>query len=98
MLYDVLVGKTKHQTATPRRAARHTLRDMTSHSVNIITELQLHSPEGASQPTLKPCSHRARRRASTRPIKLTLKIGSIHTDRVDARRADAYRRDATRSV
>jgi len=27
----------------------------------------------------------ARRRASTRPIKLTLKIGSIHTDRVDAR-------------
>jgi len=27
----------------------------------------------------------ARRRASTRPIKLMLKIGSIHTDRVDAR-------------
>ena len=37
--------------------------------------------------TVKPRSHRARRRVSTRPIKLMLKIGSIHTDRVDARRA-----------
>jgi len=34
---------------------------------------------------LKPRSHRARQRASTRPIKLMIKIGSIHTDRVDAR-------------
>ena len=34
---------------------------------------------------LKARSDRARRRASTRPIKLMLKIGSIHTERVDAR-------------
>ena len=33
---------------------------------------------------LKARSDRARRRASTRPIKLMLKIGSIHTERVDA--------------
>jgi len=37
--------------------------------------------------TIKPRSHRVRRCASTRPIKLMLKIESIHTDRVDARRA-----------
>jgi len=34
---------------------------------------------------LKARSDRARRHASTRPIKLMLKIGSIHTERVDAR-------------
>ena len=34
---------------------------------------------------LKPRSDRTHRRASTRPIKLMLKIGSIHTERVDAR-------------
>jgi len=34
---------------------------------------------------LKARSDRARRCASTRPIKLMLKIGSIHTERVDAR-------------
>ena len=52
MLHDVLVGKTKHQTATPRRAARQTLRDMTTHTVS-IAELQLHSPEDASQTTTR---------------------------------------------
>jgi len=42
------------------------------------------SPEVAKL-CLKPRSHRARRRASTRQIKLMLKIVSIQTDRVDAR-------------
>ena len=48
MLHDVVVGKSKHQTATPRRAARQTLRDMTAHTVNqSFAEFQMHSPEVA---------------------------------------------------
>ena len=55
MLHDVLVGKTKHQTATPRRAVRQTLHDMSTHTVNVAGlhyKLQLHSPEVASEPLL----------------------------------------------
>ena len=33
--------------------------------------------------SVKARSDRARRRVSTRPIKLMLKIGSIHTERVE---------------
>ena len=48
MLHDVLIGKSKHQTATPRRAAGQTLRDMTAHTVNQSYRVfQPHSPEVA---------------------------------------------------
>jgi len=68
------------------------------HSVNLVLIIFLHSshpthvssslPSSPLLPsiTLKPRSHRARQRASMHPIKPMLKIGSIHTDRIDARR------------